>query len=194
MKKGTKDSIQFTMNYLNNLKEDKSSCVVLKKQECQLKVHYLHFNNINNTVKKILDQRIPKYNKEYNIFISIKYFFNDFFFVFRLGGIILGYQNIEVLQGESGVTMEGEFIPVNIKAKVFVFTPEVDAILSGIVNKKSKDHLGCLVHNIFNVSIPKPSNCEEWIGDFAKLKQEIQFKITFIKLKSRLPYIRGEIM
>lgn len=107
---------------------------------------------------------------------------------------MLGYKNIEVLQGESGVTLEGEFIPVNIKANVFVFTPEVGTILSGIVNKKSKDHVGCLVHNIFNVSIPKPAECENWIGDLVQIEQEIQFKITFIKLKIRLPYIRGEIM
>lgn len=67
--------------------------------------------------------------------------------------------------------------------------------LPGVVNKKSKDHVGCLVHKVFNVSIPKPADDDDvWLGSSVDIGYEIELKVTFIDLGGRLPYIRAELM
>nr|CAH7757504.1 unnamed protein product [Callosobruchus chinensis] len=66
--------------------------------------------------------------------------------------------------------------------------------MKGVVNRKSKDHVGLLVYNALNVSILKPKDNEEWIGGYVELGAEVLFRITYISLTSFMPYIRGEIM
>lgn len=74
-----------------------------------------------------------------------------------------------------------------------MFKPEVDCNLVGVVNKQSKDHVGCLVHRLFNISVPKPDNEEDWVGYLTEIGQEVVLNVTFIDLESRLPYIRAKI-
>ncbi|CAH1970496.1 unnamed protein product [Acanthoscelides obtectus] len=66
--------------------------------------------------------------------------------------------------------------------------------MKGIVNRKSKDHLGLLLYNALNVSILKPKDNEEWIGEFVDIGCEVLFKITYFSLTSFMPYIRGEVI
>lgn len=67
---------------------------------------------------------------------------------------------------------------------------------SGIVNKKSPGHIGCLVHNLFNVSLHKPFGLaiSKWLGNSAKLLDQVTFTITRIDLQSQVPYIEGDIV
>lgn len=71
-----------------------------------------------------------------------------------------------------------------------------NTLLAGVVNRKSHGHLGCLVHNLFNVSLPKPYtvNAEDWLGRTAKLADEVKFTITKVDLQSQVPYIEGNIV
>ena len=52
-----------------------------------------------------------------------------------------------------------------ISASFLVFSPEIDEVLVGVVSKVSPDHVGCVVHGLFNASIAKdqfPMNSWSW--------------------------------
>ncbi|KAJ8963646.1 hypothetical protein NQ317_002562 [Molorchus minor] len=66
--------------------------------------------------------------------------------------------------------------------------------MQGIVNRQTKSHVGVLVYDAFNVSIPRPDDDEEWLGNSIQIGSEVLFRITFIDLSSHLPYIRGELI
>lgn len=57
------------------------------------------------------------------------------------------------------------------------------------MNKKGLDHIVVLVHKIYTISIPKPDNAEEWIGDSVEVGQEIRCCINHIDNKSKPPFI-----
>lgn len=86
------------------------------------------------------------------------------------------------------------FAHVNIEADFFIFKPEVNKILHGTVSKKSRNHIGCLLHRVFNVSLPRPNDVDEWIGDDVQIGHEVSFKISYLKLETRLPYIRADLL
>lgn len=66
-------------------------------------------------------------------------------------------------------------------------------IFSGIVNKKSQDHIGCLVHKYFNATISRPNEVkfDNWSGKELNIGDVILFKVSNVNLGRRLPYIRG---
>ncbi|XP_018055134.1 PREDICTED: uncharacterized protein LOC108691756 isoform X2 [Atta colombica] len=58
-----------------------------------------------------------------------------------------------------------------------------------IVNKKSLDYIVILVHKIYTVSIPKPDNTEQWLGESVKISQEVRCCVTQLHHKSKPPFI-----
>jgi len=56
-------------------------------------------------------------------------------------------------------------------------------------------HIGCLVHGLFNVSLPQPATIyyRDWLGKDAKLQDIVTFTITKVDLQSDVPYIEGNI-
>ena len=67
------------------------------------------------------------------------------------------------------------------------------------MNKVTPGHISCLVHNLFNVSLPNHNfefgNYKKWEGSNAKLNDEVKFTITVVDLRSNhnIPYIEGKI-
>jgi len=61
------------------------------------------------------------------------------------------------------------------------------------VNKKGLDHIVVLVHKIYTISIPKPDNEEEWIGDSVEVGQEIRCCINQVDNKCKPPFIRATL-
>lgn len=61
------------------------------------------------------------------------------------------------------------------------------------MNKKGLDHIVVLVHKIYTISIPKPDNAEEWIGDSVEVGQEIRCCINQVDNKSKPPFIRATL-
>lgn len=114
--------------------------------------------------------------------------------VCRLKGILLGYDNIVLLSSDGFINYDNCFMHINVEGDFYIFKPEIGRLLKGIVNKKSKSHLGCLVYRLFNASIPCPEDDEEWLGDSVSVNQEILFKIVETNLNRKLPYIKGEIV
>jgi hypothetical protein len=66
----------------------------------------------------------------------------------------------------------------------------------GIVNKKGADHIGCLVHKCFHVSIPRSieETDEEWPGTSVNIGDQVTFVVEACDFTGSLPYIRGKLM
>jgi len=65
-----------------------------------------------------------------------------------------------------------------------------------VVNQTSDNHVSCLVHNLFNVSIVRPENkpCDQWSGSKIKKDDKIDVKVLSFDLTKKLPHITGEII
>lgn len=83
---------------------------------------------------------------------------------------------------------------MDIQADFYIFKPEIDKVLNGVVNKYSPRHVGVLIYNTFNVSIPKPKSDDNWLGELVNIGQEVVLRINCINYEARLPYITAELM
>ncbi|CAH0545898.1 unnamed protein product [Brassicogethes aeneus] len=170
-----KFGISFDKKLLNQLKDNECSCVEVHQKTQHLALHPLQLENLNNSIKDTLNKGIARYNK-------------------KLEGILLGYQHIKLCGDTGAINFDSCFVHIDIQADFYLFKPNVDRILSGIVNKKSTDHVGVLVYSAFNVSLPKPADAEDWLGERVQIGSEVTFRVSFTDFESRLPYIRGEII
>ncbi|CAH0579248.1 unnamed protein product [Chrysodeixis includens] len=168
--------IKFDIKELKKLATDKNSCIIEKKVTQNLALQPWCLGNLKESIKNLLDYKIGKFDKEFN-------------------GILLSYKNPSILQNVGTIRNDNADIHFQVKADYFIFRPFVGATLTGIVNKKSMTHLGILVHRVFNVVIPRPT--EEpgnmWVGSNVQEGQEVVFRIVVLDLYGALPYIRGEL-
>lgn len=111
-----------------------------------------------------------------------------------LNGLIMGFGKIS----------SNELIPADIRhcinvvvnVDVYIFRPPVGSIIEAVVNQTSDNHVSCLVHNLFNVSIVRPENepCDQWSGSKIKKDDTIDVKVLSFDLTKKLPHITGEII
>ncbi|XP_060863173.1 MATH and LRR domain-containing protein PFE0570w [Metopolophium dirhodum] len=111
-----------------------------------------------------------------------------------LNGLIMGFGKIS----------SNELIPADIRhcinvvvnVDVYIFKPPVGSIIEAVVNQTSDNHVSCLVHNLFNVSIVRPENkpCDQWSGSKIKKDDKIDVKVLSFDLTKKLPHITGEII
>ncbi|CAG5059703.1 unnamed protein product [Parnassius apollo] len=168
--------IKYELKELRKLANDQNSCVIEKKVTQNLALQPWCLGNLKESLKKLLDHKIGKYDKEFH-------------------GIMMSYKNLHVLQNVGAIRNDNADIHFQVQADYFVFQPCVGATLRGVVNKKSTTHLGILVHRVFNVVIPRPVEepCNKWIGTSIQEGQEVVFRIVVLDLYGALPYIRGEL-
>ncbi|CAG9770510.1 unnamed protein product [Ceutorhynchus assimilis] len=171
------NQLKFDKDYLNELTSDPNSGVF--KQECKYHValHPAQFNNFGESVKDELGKKIGRFDESFQ-------------------GIMLGYENVR-LQSKLGVIgSDNCHVHLDIEALFYVFHPQIDMVLKGTVTRTTKDHVGCLVYNTFNISLPKPAGEEDetWLGENVTIKSEVSFRITFVNLTARLPHIRGHLL
>jgi len=167
---------KFQLNELNNLLADKKSCVK-RRLGCNRKLYLkpCQLTNLKESIKDCLDSEVTTYDED-------------------LDGIILSFKNVKVCTTAEDIPGIPE-IPVNYSADVYVFKPKVGSILTGIANKKSEGHIGCLIHKLFNVTIPRPKEVltDEWDGNSVNIGDQVTFRIDSVDLTGHLPYIRGSI-
>jgi len=70
-----------------------------------------------------------------------------------LKAILLGYDQLKLTSRAGALLYDSPAVHIDVQGRFFLFSPEVGVQLPGVVNKKSKGHLGCLVHDTFNVSL-----------------------------------------
>ena len=72
----------------------------------------------------------------------------------RLGGVLVSYEKPRLVHhADLRIVPMAGYVDVCVKAKVRVFTPKVGSKLVGRVNKIGVDHVGVLVHDVFNASL-----------------------------------------
>ncbi|XP_026752050.1 DNA-directed RNA polymerase I subunit RPA43 [Galleria mellonella] len=169
--------IKFELKELRKLGSDKNSCVIEKKVTQNQALEPWCLGSLKESIKNLLDYKIGKYDKEFN-------------------GVLLSYKNLKILRNVGSIRNDNADINFQVQADYFIFRPHVGATLKGIVNKKSPTHLGILVHRVFNVVIPRPTEepGNKWIGASVQEGQEIVFRIVVLDLYGALPYIRGELV
>ncbi|KAJ3175395.1 hypothetical protein HDU87_006215 [Geranomyces variabilis] len=72
----------------------------------------------------------------------------------ELDGVVLGYANVKAIDNVARVIDDSPFCHFVVRATCWVFRPVVGETRVGVVNKVSSDHVGLLVHGVFNASIP----------------------------------------
>merc|ERR1712130_688063 len=78
---------------------------------------------------------------------------------------------------------------MGIQAIFFIFCPTPGSYLFGTVNKKSEGHVGVLVHDTFNASIPRtgPGVSKDWVGSKVTVGKIVKFKVLTVSYnKNRL--------
>lgn len=126
--------------------------------------------------------------------ISNIYCCNNKNLICRLGGILLGYENIKMTHEKGIIHNDSSGIHIDLEGDFYVFKPTIGREMQGIVNRKGKDFVGVLVYNTFNVSIPKPQVEDVWLGHDVQIGDEILFQLQHVDTSLHLPYIRGELL
>jgi len=160
------------------LSEDQAStCVHLVHKKLHLLLPPFYCGDIKNSIATIIDRNLIHYDAD-------------------LGGILASYGKITVLGPKAGIMFNLPNNHINVEGDFYIFNPSVGCCLTGIVNKKSAGHIGCLVHGLFNISLPKPwaVPAHSWIGSQANLQDEVTFTISRSDLQSQVPYIEGTII
>lgn len=113
----------------------------------------------------------------------------------RHNGVPVAYGNICWLDSVGRIHADNPFIHFSVALDLIIFHPKVGSHVSGTVNKVSSDHLGVLIHNIFNASILK---LRDQTSDLSKKNikegQEVIFEITGLHVYNSLLAIEGKLV
>ncbi|XP_068085851.1 dentin sialophosphoprotein [Anabrus simplex] len=175
--KRRKDVLNHSQSELKDLINDVNAHVFIKTRKFHVSFHPSCLRDIKNAVLEYLDSVIRTYDE-------------------KLNGLILGYRSVTILKDVGAIFNDDSYIHLDFEAEFYVFAPAVGRVLTGIVSKNSPEYVGCLVHRVFNVAIPRPLDCkrEEWCGSSVTVGQEITFIVDHVDLEARLPYIRGKLL
>ncbi|KAI8485054.1 hypothetical protein Bbelb_371600 [Branchiostoma belcheri] len=100
----------------------------------------------------------------------------------RLKGVPVSYSNISLVQTGGNILDDQPYIHLDVETDFIVFRPKVGSTLVGKVNKLGKGHVGCLVHNYFNASIPRPrGTVNGWAGSRLAVGDKFNFTVTRIE-------------
>ncbi|CAB1443070.1 unnamed protein product [Pleuronectes platessa] len=97
-----------------------------------------------------------------------------------LKGVPLAYDNISIVRQHGDIYDDSSYIHMDIEANFILFQPTVGQKLLGKVNKLGVSHVGCLVHDCFNASIPKPNlvPMETWRDAGPRIGADLEFEVT----------------
>ena len=107
-----------------------------------------------------------------------------------LKAIMLGYDQLKLTSRTGALIYDSPAVHINVEGNFFLFSPDIGDKIPGVVNKKSPGHLGCLVHDTFNVSLIA-GETEKGI----KVGQEIVLEVTRVVWGHKsLPVIQGKLV
>ncbi|KAI9013289.1 hypothetical protein BC832DRAFT_549276 [Gaertneriomyces semiglobifer] len=72
----------------------------------------------------------------------------------EVDGVVLAYSDIKYLEPTGKIFYDSPFFHFHIRVRFTVYSPDLNSNVVGVVNKVSPDHIGLLVHGVFNASIP----------------------------------------
>ena len=107
-----------------------------------------------------------------------------------LGAILLGWDNLKLSVSTGLLIADTPSVHVDVNGDFYVFSPEIGSTLPGVVNKKSAGHVGCLVHNTFNISLMSDKT-----DNNVEMGEELKIKVTKIMWGHKsLPIIQGVLV
>jgi len=158
------------LSVLNGLVDNPDSQVSKRKSQIHLGLSPGTLSNIKQGLEA---QLLPQLNKYYP----------------PLGAILLGWEDLRLSVNTGLLIADTPSVHVDIVGQFFVFSPVVGCVLPGKVNKKSAGHIGCLVHQTFNVSLICDNTKGVKIGDI------IMIEVTKLFWGHRsLPVIQGRLI
>lgn len=167
----TNQEVTWTSLELGELLEEEYAHVYFERTIKHMALHPYHLNNVQRGINQILKSSLNNYDKE-------------------LKGFMLAFKNPGLLTINE-IFYDSPFIHIDVEADFYLFRPTVGSFLKGIVNKKGLDHIVVLVHKTYTISIPKPDDTEEWLGDMVEIGQEVKCYIKQMDCKSKPPFICG---
>ena len=106
-----------------------------------------------------------------------------------LQGILLGYARPRLTTNTAAVLHDQPYIHLDVRAEFYVFSPTKGEVLAGLVNRRSADHLGCLVHGIFNVALAADRR------EVLQEGEEVSIQVTALSYnRDSLPLIQGKLV
>ena len=107
-----------------------------------------------------------------------------------LGAILLGWDDLRLCAKAGLLMADSPAVHVDITGNFYVFSPEVGSVLQATVNKKSAGHIGCLVHETFNISL-----MSDTVSNFVHIGDTIMIEVTKLFWGHRsLPIIQGKLI
>ncbi|KAG7153609.1 DNA-directed RNA polymerase I subunit RPA43-like [Homarus americanus] len=152
------------------------SCIKKVESQLTLLVHPMHYQNLKKGVFEELNALKKRYSKV-------------------LGGIAMAYEDVQVVSSNGWLFDTNPFNHIIIRAQFYIFAPEIGSILEGVVKKKTVNHIGCLVHGMFNVSVPRPmdTSVDSWCGTYVEEEDGVKLTITYVSMTNFMPYIKAEL-
>lgn len=121
-------------------------------------------------------------------------------------GILISYSDVRPLQRCGRILYDSPYLHFEVAAKFIAFCPVVGSQICGIVNKQSVDHIGLLIHESFNASLPSAqlkkmfkwsTELQAWVsrrdGVAVDLSSSVQFTISDVDVKDYHVSIQGEL-
>ncbi|KAJ1646236.1 hypothetical protein LPJ64_002255 [Coemansia asiatica] len=86
-------------------------------------------------------------------------------FVPQIRGVVLSYSKVKVLTDSALISNDSPYGQLEISARLMLWRPISGMTLEGVINVQSPDHIGMLLWDTFNASIPAsfiPKDKYEW--------------------------------
>ncbi|KAI9293890.1 hypothetical protein K502DRAFT_366329 [Neoconidiobolus thromboides FSU 785] len=186
-------------------KEGKEKVIVVKKEP-------LSGEFFNVKIKCYLSLS-PQYSND--ISVGINEFLNTFIlkYMSQLDGIILAHSDTKLVETKGKIHYDLPFINFWITTKLLVWRPKQGSKLVGTITMQSADHIGLILHNTFNASIPAseiPKDLYLWktqTGDYSSgewvevsnnkplsAKKSIEFYVKELQTTNEVLTVNGSLL
>ncbi|XP_060915919.1 DNA-directed RNA polymerase I subunit RPA43 [Labrus mixtus] len=137
------------------------SCLVMNTHRRHITLPPMYLNKKRTGIKEELEAELLRFSQS-------------------LKGVPMAYDNIRIVGQHGNIYDDSGYIHMDIEANFIVFQPTKGQQLVGKVNKLGVSHVGCLVHDCFNASIPKPNlvAVETWRDAGPRIGAELEFEVT----------------
>ncbi|XP_026533801.1 DNA-directed RNA polymerase I subunit RPA43 [Notechis scutatus] len=159
------------------LAENRYSCLVVVQHRRHIALPPRFLNRKRTGICAQLDAELRRYSDSFQ-------------------GVPVAYNAIKITKELGDIIDDIGAIHLDIEATFVVFQPKPGKKLMGIINKVAPSHIGCLVHECFNASIPKPDHIttEEWKNFGFQIGIRLVFKVLHFDSDSAGVFcIRGKL-
>ncbi|XP_040570183.1 DNA-directed RNA polymerase I subunit RPA43 [Lepeophtheirus salmonis] len=162
---------------LRQLQDVPDSAVIKVTQNMHMAIHPQYLGNIQLGIINYFNSEITHFNS-------------------KLDGVLLGYGKIRLKEPKAEVLNEEHYLHLDVHSDFWVFRPQIDSILAGVVNTKSSAHVSVLIHGLFNVPCHKNLGLEkdEWIGTGVQVGEHVRVRIVRMDLNQKIPFLMGELL